>query len=61
MQEPLLLTEEEKYILLNLIEGEFENIKRQNANIFCKLEEYQIELRKIHHKIVDNFEDEDEE
>ena len=61
MQEPLLLTEEEKYILLNLIEGEFENIKRQNANIFCKLEEYQIELRKIHHKICDNFEDEDEE
>ena len=27
MQEPLLLTEEEKYILLNLIEGEFKTLK----------------------------------
>lgn len=61
MQEPLLLTQEERYILLNLIEGEFNTIKNLNANIFYKLKEYQQDLRKIHHKIVDNFEDEDEE
>ena len=61
MQEPLLLTQEERYILLNLIEGEFENIKRQNANIFYKLEKYQQDLRRIHHKICNNLEDEDEE
>lgn len=61
MQAELILTQEEKYTLLNLIEGEFENIKRQNANIFYKLEEYQQDLRRIHHKIVDNLEDEDEE
>ena len=57
----LILTEEEKYTLLNLIEGEFENIKRQNANIFYKLEEYQQDLRRIHKKIVNNLADEDEE
>ena len=61
MQKPLELTQDERYTLLNLIEGEFENIKRQNANIFYKLEEYQQDLRRIHHKICDNLEDEDEE
>ena len=61
MQEELILTQDERYILLNLIEGEFENIKRQNANIFYKLEEYQQDLRRIHKKIVNNLADEDEE
>ena len=61
MQKPLDLTQDERYILLNLIEGEFENIKRQNANIFYKLEEYQQDLRRIHKKIVNNLADEDEE
>ena len=60
MQEPLLLTEEEKHILLNLIEGEFNNIKNLNGNIYFKLESYQKELHTIYKKIVDNFEDEEE-
>lgn len=61
MQEPLLLTKEERNILLNLIMGEFNNIKNLNGNIYFKLESYQKELHTIYKKIVDNYEDEDEE
>lgn len=61
MQTELILTQDEKYILLNLIEGEFNTIKNLNANIFFKLKEYETDLYRIHKKICDNLEDEDEE
>lgn len=58
MQEPLILTQNEREILLDLIMGEFNNLKKLNGNYHRYIEEYQKELQAIHHKIVDNFEEE---
>ena len=60
MQEELILTEEEKYTLLNLIEAELNTIENLPYNIRKLTENYRQELRRIHKKIVDNLTDEEE-
>lgn len=57
----LILTEEEKYTLLNLIEAEFNIINNLPYNINKLTESYRQELHRIHKKIVNNLADEDEE
>ena len=46
----LILTQQERYILLNLIEHEFKNILNLNSNIYFKLKGYEAELKKKYTK-----------
>ena len=56
----LILTEEEKYTLLNLIEAEFNIIGNLPYNIKKLTDNYLFELRTIHKKICNNLADEEE-
>ena len=57
MQEPLILTEKERDVLLNILSNEVLKINELNTTMQKYLEPYRQEVMDIYRKVVDNIDE----